>query len=351
MIIMDLKLDNLCCFRDFHVNFSYPRKVENEYLEGFPNFRYKKINIIMGSNATGKTSLGRVILSIFNFVDKRNADIITRFISNNNKTAFFIMDFVDDNKLYRIHAVFDPSDDHIYASENIKIHIVSTDICLRDNYESCAKRLDSMMVGLNESNYIMELEKLRSLPIDSIFNYGIKANREYINVLKHTLRVLDPNILSVNRIEELKNAFVIKIADKSIIIQDGKMINDSLLSSGTKAGLDIASIVSSIKLGTHSLYYCDEKFSYVYSDIEIGFLSLMINELKPNSQLFYTTHNLDILDLPLPKHSFNFLKKDDQCISVINAADYLKKNTDSLRNAVDNDFFSVTPRLDEIENL
>ena len=41
MIIMDLKLDNLCCFRDFHVNFSYPRKVENEYLEGFPNFRYK----------------------------------------------------------------------------------------------------------------------------------------------------------------------------------------------------------------------------------------------------------------------------------------------------------------------
>ena len=101
----------------------------------------------------------------------------------------------------------------------------------------------------------------------------------------------------------------------------------------------------------HSLYYCDEKFSYVYSDIEIGFLSLMINELKPKSQLFYTTHNLDILDLPLPKHSFNFLKKDDQCIYVINAADYLKKNTDSLRNAVDNDLFSVAPRLDEIENL
>lgn len=251
------------------------------------------------------------------------------------------MDFVDDNKLYRIHAVFDPSDDYIYSSENIKVHIVSTDICLRDNYESSAKRLDSMMIRSNKSNYIIELEKLRRLSIDSIFNYGIKANNKYLNVLEHTLRVLDPSILSVNRIEELKNAFVIKMADKSIIIQDGKMVNDSLLSSGTKAGLDIASIVSSIKLGTHSLYYCDEKFSYVYSDIEIGFLSLMINELKPNSQLFYTTHNLDILDLPLPKHSFNFLKKDDQCISVINATDYLKKNTDSLRNAVDNDFFQL----------
>ena len=88
---------------------------------------------------------------------------------------------------------------------------------------------------------------------------------------------------------------MIKIGVKSIIIQDGKMINDSLLSSGTKAGFDIASIVSSIKLGANSLY-------------------LMINEL------FFTTHDLDILDLSLCKHSFN----DDQGISIVNAATYLR---------------------------
>lgn len=49
----------------------------------------------------------------------------------------------------------------------------------------------------------------------------------------------------------------------------------------------------------------------------------MINEL------FFTPHNLDILDLPLCKHSLNLLKKEDQGISVVNVADYLKKNTDS----------------------
>ena len=69
------------------------------------------------------------------------------------------------------------------------------------------------------------------------------------------------------------------------------------------------------------------------------------------NQLFLITHNLDILDLPLPKHSFNFLKKDDCGISIVNAATYLKKNTDSLRNTVNNDLFSVSPRLDEIEDL
>lgn len=61
------------------------------------------------------------------------------------------------------------------------------------------------------------------------------------------------------------------------------------------------------------------------------------------NQLFFTTHNLDILDLSLCKHSLNFLKKEGQGISVV--------NTDLLRNAVDNDLFSVAPRLDEIEDL
>lgn len=374
MIVMDLKLDNLCAFRDFHVNFSYPKKIvnsyiENENLEGLPNFRYKKVNIIMGSNATGKTSLGRIILSIFVLIGERNIDIITRHISNEDKTASFAMDFVNEDsggyRLYRIKAIFDPSEDHDYSSENVKIRIESTNIRPRENYETCAKRLDSIMIGFTDANYITELEKLKNLswyfsfPFDTLQpKYNIEDGEEYLAVLERTLRVLDPAIKSVFKIEGLNDTYAIKMADKNIIIQEGEILNSSLLSSGTKAGIDIANIVSSIKMGTHSFYYCDEKFSYVHSDIEKGFLSLMINQLKSNSQFFFTTHNLDILDLPLPKHSFNFLKKetfeDGQVISIINAANYLKKITDSLRNAVDNDLFSVSPNLDslyEIENL
>ena len=94
MIVMDLKLDNLCAFRNFHVNFSYPKKIvnsyiEHEHLDGLPNFRYKKVNIIMGSNATGKTSLGRLILSIFILIGKRNVEIITSYIADKDKKASF----------------------------------------------------------------------------------------------------------------------------------------------------------------------------------------------------------------------------------------------------------------------
>ena len=194
MIVMDLKLDNLCAFRDFHVNFSYPKKIvnsyiENEHLEGFPNFRYKKVNIIMGSNATGKTSLGRIILSIFVLIGERNLDIITRLISNENKTASFTMDFVNKDKgeykLYRINAAFEPSEDHDYSSENVKIRIESTDIRPRENYESCSKRLDTIMVGFTDANYITELEKMKNLswyfsfPFDTLRpKYHIEDSKE-----------------------------------------------------------------------------------------------------------------------------------------------------------------------------
>ena len=52
MVIMDVKFDNFYAFRNFHMNMAYPKKIlhsyiENEFLEGYPNFRYKKVNIIM----------------------------------------------------------------------------------------------------------------------------------------------------------------------------------------------------------------------------------------------------------------------------------------------------------------
>ena len=74
--------------------------------------------------------------------------------------------------------------------------------------------------------------------------------------------------------------------------------------------------------------------------------------LAKNKQLFLTTHNTDILDMALPKHTFTFLKKDVndimQSVSCVYASDFLKRNTDSLRNAVVNDLFSVAPSAERV---
>ena len=82
----------------------------------------------------------------------------------------------------------------------------------------------------------------------------------------------------------------------------------------------------------------------------------MMDRLGQNEQLIFTTHNMDMLDLNLPKHSYMFLRKQLEDgiykVSAISASDVLKRNTDSIRNAVENDMFASLPQdslLDELE--
>ena len=77
----------------------------------------------------------------------------------------------------------------------------------------------------------------------------------------------------------------------------------------------------------------------------------MIELLEPCAQLFVTTHNLDILEKSFPKHSFTFLKKENNQINVIYPSDYLKKNDRAMRNAIRNDIFGISPNTDSIHSL
>ena len=150
----------------------------------------------------------------------------------------------------------------------------------------------------------------------------------------------------------MKNTYVIRLKDQDVVLQSGSRFDTNLLSSGTKAGVEVAQVVAALIQGEYTFYYCDEKFSYIHSDIEKAVLSLMIDYISSNDQLFFTTHNTDILDMNLPKHSFAFLRKDvsntDCPITCIEASSLLKRNTDSLKNAVENDLFSCAPSVDLI---
>ena len=113
MIVMNLEIDNLFGFEEFELNFSYPKKIvnssiSNEYLENKPNFRYKKINILIGANASGKTSIGRALMVIFNFISKKDPAKLREVISNKAKKSKFSIDFLSDEEtLYRINCEID----------------------------------------------------------------------------------------------------------------------------------------------------------------------------------------------------------------------------------------------------
>lgn len=367
MIVLDVKLDNFYAFRNFHMNLTYPKKIigsriVNEHLENYPNFRYKKVNIIMGANATGKTSYGRMLMNIFNFIDKKNYSKITDAISNKEKDAFFTIDLIcKSNTLYRIECRVTPGQNEKYSPDNIDLHVKSMGITAKDSYESCVKRLEASEQPKNNS-YIDELEKIEELywmfeyPEDIGRRLRLPSDDEmFLRVLENILKALDPSIQKVEKVKEVDNAYAIRLCNRAIVIQDGEPFSTELLSSGTKAGVEVARVVSALLQGFNSFYYCDEKFSYIHSDIEKAILSVMIDSIRPNEQLFFTTHNTDILEMDLPKHAFTFLKKNmndaEHVITCFSAADFLKRNTDSLKNAVDNDLFSMAPATDLIYDI
>lgn len=365
MIIMDIKVDNLYAFKKFHMNMSYPKKIvdstiENEFLKERPNFRYKKVNIIMGGNGTGKTSLGKLLMCFTNYFNDGSYARFIDIIEDDTKEAVLKVDFVTDASymLYRFEMIISPKPKEGYKEENVNIHIYYTPIGIKENYETCAQRIDEKKClevpyeGIETNGWYF------SYPQDAYKNKTydvIEENEKYLYILEQILKTLDPSVREVVKIKEVDNSYAIKIGNRTAIIQNGRMIGEDILSSGTKAGLDISYIIASLICNLHDLYYCDELFSYVNSDIEKACLSIIIDKLVRRKQLFFTTHNTDILDMQLPKHSFIFLKKDindlEMPIKCVYASHYLKRNTDSLKHAVDNDLFCTAPELDRLYEI
>ena len=345
MIVLNLELDNLFGFEDFKINFSYSDNIKNssikdEFLKDRPNFKYKKVNILLGANATGKTSVGKAMMAIFNFFNK--------------KEMSFSIDFILDEKniLYRVNFKFKKEKE----KEKINLDLYKADILEEDSYETTLDKFEK--VNLENENYIETLEKLGKVS-EWLFTYPEKdsnvlgKNKKVMDkkILENILKTLDPSIEKVRKLDEVENAYILTLKEEDLIIQDREFIKENnILSSGTKAGLDIAYITSAIKKNTHGFYYCDEKFSYIHSDIEKAILSLMIDFLKSNTQLFFTTHNMEVLNMDLPIHCFTFLKKREK-IEVVYASEYIDEDNIFLMEAIKNDVFNVAPYLDLIYEL
>lgn len=359
MIILDLKLKNIYGFDDFQINLTYPRKlttslIGDEVLKGRERFRYKKAVILMGTNATGKTSLGRALLKIFSSIKESN-EAILRDLNSENKAAEFQVDFV--NLGFVLHRICGWVD-----GDNVTIRYYSATIAEMDSYEMSVEKLADRTeeVGGN-------FKKLRSLigPLEFRFSYPEIENSirvadvkktALLKTLRAVLGTLDPTLTDVSIAKDLKDSYIIRRRGKEIIIQEGKLLNREILSSGTAEGIDVAVFLASMGSKENCFYYCDEHFSYIQSDIEKRIFGLMVERLGDNEQLIFTTHNTDMLDLNLPKHTFAFLKKEiadgEYKVTASFASDYLKRNTDSVKCAMENDVFGSLPDespLDELE--
>ena len=359
MAVLKVKFDNIICFNDFEADFTYPKKlvkttVDNEFLSNYPNIRYRKVNIVVGSNATGKTSLGKAIWKTFLFLDNKEAKTIKEMVSDQNKDAYILMDCVfPEGIFFRVEI-------KIKTNEEILVKYQRVELSRDDSYETIVSRLNN-----DESefrNYLQELEHVSMSGWNFIFpsiesgfdiiscNYEKEERLEFAKVLEKVLKTFDLSVNHVKPSSELENSYIVSFASgaKTIAITNGEKLSEiKMLSSGSKYAINIAGAIYAIKKHKNGFYFIDEQFSYVNPDLEIACLTTMVNLLNDGEQLFFTSHDVEILGLPFPNHSFNFLKKenvDDKVyIKMINAASLEKRNNVNIKNLYDNDYFDVAP--------
>ena len=360
MILMGLSLDGIYGFHNFTINFSYPKKIVNsiidaEHLKGRERFRYKKAVILMGANATGKTSLGRALLRIFEYIATGTPSPLCEMVSS--QKGNFCIDFVNgDYRLQRLSGEIDPT------CNDVVIQYHTAEIGIMDSYEKCIEKLED-----HTKEAIRSVTALKRLIGSFQYRFAypeieksLKLSRTSKIILLKTLRAvigtLDPTLQDVTLAKDLKDTFIIRRGNTEIIIQEGKLLNREVLSSGTAEGIDVSLFLAAMIARESSFYYCDEHFSYIQSDIEKRIFGIMLDCIGDDEQLIFTTHNTDMLDLNLPKHSFVFLRRQleegEYKVSAISASEVLKRNTDSIRNAVENDVFGSLPQdylLDELE--
>lgn len=359
VIILNLELKGIYGFDEFSINFTYPKKlvksiVGDEHLEGRERFRYKKINILMGTNATGKTSLGRSLLKIFNFINTGNEALLLDMATDDN--AFFSLDFVNEGfVMHRLTGTM------IKSEGIVDVHYYACEIGEMDFYERCVEKLQERTdqiegKGLLLKKRVGEIRSRFAYPeIASSLQTSSTDTKELLKVLRAVLSTLDPTLNDVDQLPGAKDTFIIRRRGTEILIQEGKLLNREILSSGTAEGIDVAVFLASMVSKEKLFYYCDEHFSYIHSEIEKAIFGLMMERIGENEQLIFTTHNMEMLDLNLPKHSYTFLKKEvtnNGCrVTAIPASVLLKKNTDSVRGAVDNDMFGTLPDLTKLNAL
>ena len=152
MVLMNIKLDNILCFRGFEANFSYPSKlptslIQNENLKYVLSFRYRKLNVFLGSNASGKTSLIKTIWQILFFFKSGDKNVFTSLINMKEEESYVEVDLAEDSEnrhfLHRFKIKTNNKD-----KDNINIKIPHTFIKLssvkssKDSYESKVKDLN-----------------------------------------------------------------------------------------------------------------------------------------------------------------------------------------------------------------
>ncbi len=381
MIFLRLKLTNLCMFDGAEIDFTYPRKrphspIADEYLSDFPNIKFKRVNIFMGPNASGKTTLGKLMCSINNYLYGNPMRQFPEIIHHKDQPAGFEVTYItpDSADIHHMEVQCDAKGvvKEVYRRQPLSVS-KSQPKTLEDIRTSPPvfyydKQDPAHLHNVSDPGFksvgVITGKVMPDSHQNTFWHYLFSDGNTYSGdlihenfpLLKRVLQAFDNAIADVTAIDGSDQSYLIRFENgDGVIVEKGKITEQGKgrLSRGTQEAIEVASLLNSILQSKKisSTFFLDEKMAYSHSEMEMAMLNVMIDKLNPHSQLFYTTHNHDILDMNLPSHSFTFLKKDDG-IQVYHPEKMgFTQNDRSLSGYVKNDVFSTMPDTCLIDEL
>lgn len=378
MIITRLKIDNLYGFQDFELDLTYPRKqpqsfVDYEYLEDVPSFKFKRVCILMGTNASGKTSLGKVICGIQLLINKYFWLLPSQLfdaICDKAKPAKITLEFVlpDLNILQYIYVEFTGKEIISKKVVQITLNPDDTNLTAQKRLEKQKNNVSESENNLNESFNPFYFYYVFAENHSNDFGLGATLNTDNLNKLLPILQTFDPSISEIGAIETKKGDGEIIFEGYTVFFENGDSVKvtdngetftqkgKNRFSKGTYDVLSVADFILQILKNTNTnksmTYFLDEKLASSHSELEMTILNLIIQKLNKYSQFFYTTHNYDVLDLNLPAHSFVFLHKENgYCQAEQPEKLGFSKNDRKLKGYVRNNYFRTVPSTHLLDEL
>ncbi|MBU1142734.1 MAG: ATP-binding protein [Firmicutes bacterium] len=381
MIFYEIKLDDLFQFKNFSVDFTYTRESKYSPIiqahKNYPNLKFKKFAILLGANASGKTTLGMALCFIQNFLNGKDVSKIS-FANINNFFEKGISNTIDIDTtfstlsyMYRVHVQIGAKGivsetwwrvklkDLSYIKHKSELES-SKPIYKKEKFEGVS--FVSYFLTTKE-NISHRSEIQRSLGFiysfsgadDNLVDENIELRTD---IIKKIAMAFDSSISDVTDSKEVPGNKIIhfKNGHKEIILKNGKLgdIHSSVLSTGTKEGIMIAFMMNALYKNSYNTLYIDEKLSHSHSEIEQQIIQILITLIdRIDGQVFITSHNSDLLDMDIPNYNFILFKKnrDGSITDVIEPEKVVKHHNRKLKKIVEEDVFSTAPILDSLIDL
>lgn len=397
MILLSMECDNFYMFRNFRLDFTYARKVNYDIsrfdsLFDGSHIRVRKNIIVMGGNSSGKTTLGKMLCLIYNYLicrDNESSAGLKKCIYNHFKPAKFCVEFVIGTNAYRLTAEFDGeglvheklSEAPVLKSYNIQALRNKLTKTKRAREYNRDKQPDGFNIGFQ--SYVLRIKKDDNIveKWKKNISFWFALSRYLRNPLGNTsgaeidipliskiLPVIDNSVKAViplapstpsrksqakkqlNEAKEdtgLRKSYSIIFKNQDVLtIPDGDLsrMGAERLSQGTIEAISFSSILSFLRSGKDNMVYVDECLAHMHSELEKYIIWLSFHMKSPGSQLIFTTHNVEVCDLNLPSHSFLFLKRTkDGFNEPIWANSRFTKNDRNFKNYYENDYYGVLP--------